>query len=444
MQRIIIENFGPIQHLDLEIKDLSLFIGEQATGKSTVAKLIYFFKSLRGDLIDYLYEQRPVGVKRDLFRHFMYTRVNDKFNRMFYDRENKLTSSIIVFNYGGIKYLHYEATFDPTLPRFNFYDNESEKGNQTRAEFIKICQDIEDFRDRYSTKDIAFLNSSEYQEIEMDKLFELGEIKNRINAFFSDDGEMLFIPAGRTVFSSLPEHLQVTEKNDLDLLMSLFLRRVLRIKPVFKQFLAQLLVEATPNRKMLPSQEVLELSIQKISQILKAEYKISDSGEERIYFDNENYIPLSMASSGQQEALWILMNILIFLLTPEKVFLVIEEPEAHLAPKAQKLIIELITLLFRENKNQILITTHSPYILTAFNNLIYAGNVGKEHPKEVGKIIPPQLWIDSEQVGAYKLRGGTCEDLMDRETMLIRVEELDSVSKSINQAFDAILNLELQ
>lgn len=39
MQKIIIKYLGPVRELEMEIKDFNLFIGEQATGKSTVAKL---------------------------------------------------------------------------------------------------------------------------------------------------------------------------------------------------------------------------------------------------------------------------------------------------------------------------------------------------------------------------------------------------------------------
>ena len=51
MQRIEIHNFGPIKDATIEIPKYLLLIGEQASGKSTVAKLIYFFKSLREDFI---------------------------------------------------------------------------------------------------------------------------------------------------------------------------------------------------------------------------------------------------------------------------------------------------------------------------------------------------------------------------------------------------------
>jgi len=446
MQRIIIENFGPIQHLDLEIKDLSLFIGEQATGKSTVAKLIYFFKSLRGDLIDYLYDSTIIP--EDLFIDFTDNKTIFKFNQIF-GALNTITSVFnITFKYNStvswnIRSRILEGLFPPAIL---IGDNESMEGRQASTELENICLEIEEFRERYYNREIALLNSSEKRVKEIDLRLDLERIENRINDFFSDVREIQFIPASRSLLASLPEHFQGIGGGDLDFLMALFLKEISRIKPAFDHSLDQLLEERSRSlkEKKLPNQETLELAIQKIQAVLKGEYRINNSGEEKIYFGDNRYIKLSMASSGQQEAVWILMQTFVLLLNREKVFLVIEEPEAHLAPEAQKSLVELITLLLKENNSQILITTHSPYILTAFNNLIYAGNVGKEHAEEVGKIIPPQLWIDSERVCAYKLRGGECEDLMDRETMLIRAEEIDSVSRSINEAFDAILNLELQ
>ena len=50
MQKVIIKHLGPIKELEMEIKDFNLLIGEQATGKSTVAKAIYFFRSIKATL----------------------------------------------------------------------------------------------------------------------------------------------------------------------------------------------------------------------------------------------------------------------------------------------------------------------------------------------------------------------------------------------------------
>lgn len=42
-----IKQFGPIKKCNLSIKQVTVFTGEQAAGKSTIAKLVYFFLSLR-------------------------------------------------------------------------------------------------------------------------------------------------------------------------------------------------------------------------------------------------------------------------------------------------------------------------------------------------------------------------------------------------------------
>jgi hypothetical protein len=45
-ERLIIENFKGIAHLELEVKPFTVLIGPQSVGKSVAAKLLYYFKSL--------------------------------------------------------------------------------------------------------------------------------------------------------------------------------------------------------------------------------------------------------------------------------------------------------------------------------------------------------------------------------------------------------------
>jgi len=68
MQKISIRDFGPLENVTTEVKDLLLFIGPQASGKSTISKAIYFFRSLRDDLTGYTIElieqnnfEKPLG-----------------------------------------------------------------------------------------------------------------------------------------------------------------------------------------------------------------------------------------------------------------------------------------------------------------------------------------------------------------------------------------------
>ena len=47
MERIVINKLGPIGHCDVEINDFMVFTGPQASGKSTIAKSIFFFKNIK-------------------------------------------------------------------------------------------------------------------------------------------------------------------------------------------------------------------------------------------------------------------------------------------------------------------------------------------------------------------------------------------------------------
>ncbi|MCL5290390.1 MAG: AAA family ATPase [Firmicutes bacterium] len=53
---ITIDNFGPVKYFSEEVRPLTLFIGPQASGKSTISKLIYYFRSIKDDLFKTILE----------------------------------------------------------------------------------------------------------------------------------------------------------------------------------------------------------------------------------------------------------------------------------------------------------------------------------------------------------------------------------------------------
>ena len=76
MQKLIIRNFGPLENVELEVKDFMVFIGPQATGKSTIAKLVYYFKNLIPAMLCVFdkeyenYERFNHSVKSEIKEHF--------------------------------------------------------------------------------------------------------------------------------------------------------------------------------------------------------------------------------------------------------------------------------------------------------------------------------------------------------------------------------------
>jgi hypothetical protein len=43
-ERLVIENFGPIKKADIDLRELTVFVGPQATGKSLAAQVVYFLR----------------------------------------------------------------------------------------------------------------------------------------------------------------------------------------------------------------------------------------------------------------------------------------------------------------------------------------------------------------------------------------------------------------
>jgi hypothetical protein len=109
------------------------------------------------------------------------------------------------------------------------------------------------------------------------------------------------------------------------------------------------------------------------------------------------------------------------------------------------LVKEFAKLANGENfKPHFTITTHSPYVLSAFNNLIEANQVALAKPElknEVAKLVPEQYWVKSSDFKAYCIHDGNLESIMDTETGLISANYLDSVSEIIGVEFDELLRL---
>ena len=55
-QKLVVSNFGPVKKASIEIRPMLVLIGQQAGGKSTIAKLIYFFQSISTEFFSRFYQ----------------------------------------------------------------------------------------------------------------------------------------------------------------------------------------------------------------------------------------------------------------------------------------------------------------------------------------------------------------------------------------------------
>jgi predicted ATPase len=177
---------------------------------------------------------------------------------------------------------------------------------------------------------------------------------------------------------------------------------------------------------------------------------VHEKGKDFLEVADGRRINVANSSSGQQETLplTIMLAALPFLVAPRSGQTVyIEEPEAHLFPSAQRNVIELIATVFnyRKEKLQFFITTHSPYVLTALNNLLQAGILYEESSQDIlhqlEKIVPRYKALTTSDLSAYVLANGKCSSIICSDTGLIDAKVIDSVSDELAIEFDKLLSL---
>lgn len=119
-------------------------------------------------------------------------------------------------------------------------------------------------------------------------------------------------------------------------------------------------------------------------------------------------------------------------------------PETHLFPIRQIDVANTIAV-YSNDVVDLVVTTHSPYILTALNNLIYAGklytneNIDKA---DLEDIICPRFAIEPGIVSAYYVEDGELTNILNDESGLIVADKLDQASILLADEFESLLDLE--
>ncbi len=431
MQRIEIRNFGPIKDLNLDIKDFSILIGPQASGKSTIAKTIFFFKSLNDDLVKYFIaavETNDVSKSLGTYAKSIRQKYLDYFGS-----STHLDGLHLKYYYTETIWISIaiEPSHKYITPKFS---------KPFQEKFSILVKESEGFLKSIGHRNPSLLTSTDLLQIDSDRRKFFSNIKDKCNSIFDEYRELIFIPAGRSLLSTLSDQLQVINSRNLDFLMRTFLDKINIVRPIFNKSLSDIIKE----RRLLTQYKIdynkTKLAEEIISKILKGKYQYDKDGE-KIFFDTNKYVKMNFSSSGQQESLWILLLLFIIILEKQNVFIVIEEPEAHLFPEAQKEISNLIALMSNIENSQVIITTHSPYILASINNLILANKVGSGK-KDVSDRINKSLWIRRDKVYAALVASGQVKDIIDKELNIIQQENIDSVSGAINDEFDFLFQFE--
>lgn len=431
MQKIIINKLEPVDYCQMEIKDFTVFTGPQASGKSTVAKSIFFFKNIKNIFFEQFKKKcflnhYPADESLDLsLKNRVEREIRSNFLQIFGTTWRMDTAMNLAYYYKSDSYIKVSLKTEYESPNYIWLDFSSD--------IIRLIRNLE-----HKTKNNT------------DTIFnvDLSDIKEEIDGFFDDHGEVVYIPAGRSMITLLSTQLNYLyssmddmQKKNIDYCTQNYLERILRLKPVFSVSISQMIQDKIHLTDKRVNRQLLFFAAELMRNILQGEYLYVD-GEERLQISEDRYVKINFASSGQQEAVWILNVIFYYLLNNRKTYFIIEEPESHLFPNAQKLIAEFISLSKNDGKNQIFITTHSPYILGSINNLLYADRIcGYVDQSELDDLVLPEKRLSFSSLSAYFINRGKAVSCTDDEFGCIKNEIIDGASEDINRDYDKMVLL---
>ncbi len=468
MPKLVVKNFINIREVEIDTdKTLIVFIGATASGKSVLAKLLYFFHELIRDFRQYIKEVNtdPSGhldpASEDLSTVF-HAQIVHKFREFFGD-VNELTlvrgdadaakPFEITYHYTADSALTLtldaEKTLEIRLPdvmeeiealsaalqeKLEKFDKKRVRGIMSELDADPSTKEespsADADNDRASKRNERFL-------FILEMAIGLSDITEKLAGTYRDS---LFIPADRNIAVNYPDALKRIFyggiKSDLQTraatrpranlyLIARFLEKNEEFLDIFS---AQNFHNIYDERAETDSidKPVIEFLLKNISCILESEYETLcevPESELYLYLTGENATLLERASAGQQNVIRILQDMFTNMLYNEVTFRVIEEPEAHLHPIAQRHLMHILALMRNHIDSQIVLTTHSPYLLAVVQNLLTAGQQSvnaTDATTESQARVSELCWLLPDDVEVYHLKDGVSHAIVkpDAEPVL--------------------------
>ena len=174
---------------------------------------------------------------------------------------------------------------------------------------------------------------------------------------------------------------------------------------------------------------------------LGATYQYEDNREKII--TKQQVTKFAEAASGFQSIFPLIITYKHFIDNNAKK-VIIEEPELNLFPDTQKrLSYHLFSIITQHNRNErLFVTTHSPFIMAAFNNLLLAGMLYEKYQDidQVDEIIGEKAYIPINSFNAYHIINGNLKSIFNKETGMIAENIIDDVSGDVRDEFNTLMS----
>lgn len=389
MSNIIIRNFGAIkeQSAPIEIKKVTFFIGNQGSGKSTVAKLIATFMWIEKALFKESYNPQwfeKNNTFRDLF--LSYHRLEN------YLKENTYIQYIgsafsITYTKGQLSFEKKEMAY--TLPQLMYVPSE--------RNFISYMKSMRELKVASAALN-DFLAAYTYAK---EKMTEIPLPINESYLLYDKDRDILYVKGE-------DYRVQLSEASSgFQSLVPLFL-------------VSDYLVNSIRNKTEPMSIEERKQFEKQIKEIYANPYFTEEQRRSAANALSEKFNKTSFVN-------------------------IVEEPEQNLFPTSQRdMLYSLLKINNEITANKLIITTHSPYLVNYVSVSVEAGKLKQGVIAEKGGQLSEIVPINADDLAIYQLKeeDGTIELLDSYEGIPSDENFLNDEIGRTNELFADLLDLQ--
>ena len=389
MSNIIIRNFGAIKELStpIEIKKVTFFIGNQGSGKSTVAKLIATFMWIEKALFKESYNPQwfeKNNTFRDLF--LSYHRLE---NYLKEDTYIQYTGSAFSITYtkGQLSFEKKEMAY--ALPQLMYVPSE--------RNFISYMKSIRELKVASAALN-DFLAAYTYAK---EKMTEIPLPINESYLLYDKDRDILYVK-GEDYKVQLSE-----ASSGFQSLVPLFL-------------VSDYLVNSIRNKTEPMSIEERKQFEKQIKEIYANPYFTEEQRRSAANALSEKFNKTSFVN-------------------------IVEEPEQNLFPTSQRdMLYSLLKINSEITANKLIITTHSPYLVNYVSVSVEAGKLKQGIIAEKGGQLSEIVPINADDLAIYQLKeeDGTIELLDSYEGIPSDENFLNNEIGRTNELFADLLDLQ--
>jgi len=420
IEKLRIKHFLSLNDVELEIKPFMIFTGDVASGKSLLIKLLDFFETIFPDLL-FVLPYQNFSERLEISNNKFYNDMVEAFDKRFH------LSSAEPFE------IDYKCVFNEVMLDIKIFREKNFKNISVKSEFIE--SELTEWK-----KYLNELNDEQSEKMNIQKKVNMQKeaklaLYEKLSGKFGG-----YYPVSTTFVPATRAALAVSKRNSSN------------TSEYYDYYLSEFdnLVEFL---KGISSSEYEN----EINGILNATMKIN--GDIHFISKDSRDVIIANASSGQQETaytLLLLSRLFDFCYGyEEQHYIFIEEPEAHLFPREQKLVMEFICKLFEYSYKykeslpiKFFITTHSPYVLNTINNMLLKGNIIKKFPDNGDDILEDEKTkgipsLDYEKVSAVFINdnGNVDNILEDDGDHIMNPDKIIDISKSIMNDYSFLREL---